>query len=213
MKIKLMIFDMDGVIFDSEPIHYNSKLRILEDLGLERELDLSRHVGFPSEEFWQRILNENGIKDVTAKELENRQYDYNLESMKNEKINLTNGLLELLDVLDACAIDCAVASSSDKYFVDKVLDYFEIKNRFRAVVSGDEVMQKKPAPDVYLKALNECNVSSADALCIEDSFMGSLAAENAGIRCIGYINPTSGQQDLSNTFAQIESIGDVIEYI
>lgn len=213
MKIKLMIFDMDGVIFDSEPIHYNSKLRILEDLGLERELDLSRHVGFPSGEFWQRILNENGIKDVTAKELENRQYDYNLESMKNEKINLTNGLLELLDVLDACAIDCAVASSSDKYFVDKVLDYFEIKNRFRAIVSGDEVMQKKPAPDVYLKALNECNVSSADALCIEDSFMGSLAAKNAGIRCIGYINPTSGQQDLSNTFAQIESIGDVIEYI
>jgi len=213
MNIELVIFDMDGVIFDSEPVHYNSKLRILEELGLKRELDLSRHVGFPSDIFWQRIIDDNAIRGVTAKDLENRQYDYNIEEMAVNKIELSDGFSDVLDALDESGIDYAVASSSDKYFVHKVMEYYEIKDRFKAIVCGDEVPHKKPEPDIYLEALRRCGKTSEKAICIEDSYMGTLAAKAAEIRCAGYINPTSGAQDLSNTFVQTGKLADVLNYI
>jgi len=139
--------------------------------------------------------------------------DYNLEEIKQNQIPASDKLIDLLDMIDDYGLHAAVASSSPKYFVESVLDYLKIKNRFSNIVVGDEVSSTKPAPDVYLEVLKRENMKCKEAIAIEDSYAGVCAAVSAGIPCFAYENPTSGEQDLSRAQYKIKSLSSVSEYI
>ena len=80
-------------------------------------------------------------------------------------------------------------------------------------MAGDEVKRKKPEPDVYRKVLTYFKIPETKVIAIEDSKAGSEAAISAGIRCIGYINPTSGNQDLTKCFTQVMDISELIKIL
>lgn len=90
-----------------------------------------------------------------------------------------------------------LASSSPMYYIRAVLAKLGIEGCFQAVASGEEVPRSKPSPDVFLLAAERLGVQPCDCLVIEDSAHGVRAAGAAGMRSVGYVNPTSGQQDLS----------------
>ena len=107
------------------------------------------------------------------------------------------GIPELLANLKKDGIAIGLASSSEKAFIEMVLEELGIRGYFQAVVSGEEVERSKPEPEIFLRAAELLNVDPADCLVLEDSRHGVEAAKRAGMKCIGYQNPNSGPQDLS----------------
>lgn len=211
-NIKLVIFDMDGVILNSEPVHLHSKKKILESLGLSSTMDLSKYVGVANEELWDEVIKENQLS-MKVQELVQLQDDYNFQIIIEEKVSLSYGLMEVLEFLEKNKIAVGIASSSTKQFVYQILQHFKIMDKFTFIITGDDVKNKKPNPEIYLRALDFGKSKPEETLAIEDSKMGALAAERAGIPCIGYVNPTSGNQDLSHAITRINSLTEVILYI
>ncbi len=211
-KIELVIFDVDGVLLDSEPLHYRAKVEILQSYGLGETFDLGEYVGKPNRDLWTRIIQENHL-NADPSELEKRQFNLILSYIRGDHLTETKGLLKLLTTLCDLHIQVAAASSSNRYYVDDILDYFSLKQYFCYSVTGDEVKFQKPSPDIYQKVLSLAGVSRENAIAIEDSKAGTQAAASAGIRCLGYRNPTSGEQDLSLAACMITGLEQVIDFI
>ncbi|EPR10484.1 HAD family hydrolase [Ruminiclostridium papyrosolvens] len=211
-KINLVIFDVDGVIFDSEPLHYRAKLEILQSYGLNETFNLKEYVGKPNRDLWTKVIKENNL-NANPQELEMRQFNLILGYVEKEKIQPTKGLEKLLTELSKNNYDTAIASSSNRYYVSRVLDIFQLSGYFDYSVTGDEVKFQKPSPDIYQKVLSISGIPKDSAIAIEDSTSGLRAAVSAGISCIGYRNPTSGNQDLFLADAIIQELGQIKDYI
>ena len=104
-----------------------------------------------------------------------------------------------------------LASSSTRRLVEQILNSLKIKKYFDVIVCGDEVINKKPAPDIYEKVLNLAGLKQNKAIAVDDSETGIKAAKAAGIFCYGYRNKSSGNQDLSSADGVIRNLKEIIE--
>jgi HAD superfamily hydrolase (TIGR01509 family) len=211
-QLKMIVFDLDGVILDSEPLHEHAKIRILKEHGITEKVDLSFSVGQPNKMLWHMMINRFHI-NKSEEALEKLQYEYILEEIKDKQIPTSIGLMELLQYLKNNEIKIGLASSSDRFYVDAILKYYNILDYFEYIVAGDEVKRKKPEPDIYLKIMELSQLKANEVNAIEDSYAGSKAATQAGLKCIGYHNPTSGNQDLSNCYLKINEMSQVVDII
>ena len=211
-KISLVIFDLDGVLVNSEPLHENAKRRILSEAGIVENIDLSWSIGKPNKELWTILIDKFKLSK-SPEELEETQYNYILQEIEEKQIAPTEGLVNLLSWLKENNIKIGLASSSNRFYVLAILAHYEIINDFNYIVAGDDVARKKPSPDAYLKVLELNGGTASGVIAIEDSSAGSEAAILAGLQCIGYLNPTSGQQDLSKCFELIRSIEEVMRIV
>ena len=100
----------------------------------------------------------------------------------------------------------AIASSSPRLFIENVIQKIGVAEYFSIWISGEEVKHSKPEPDIFLKAAELLNVNPQACAVIEDSSSGTIAAKRAGMKCIGYRNLNSGNQDLSQADYIIEEI-------
>lgn len=149
----------------------------------------------------------------SEEELEKLQYQYILEEIKENHIDTSIGFIDLLSFLKKDKIKIGLASSSNRFYVDSILTYYNIYKYFDYIAGGDEVKRKKPEPDVYLKVLKQSGIKTHETIAVEDTFAGSKSALSAGLRCVGYQNSTSGNQDLSKCFAKINSVYQLTELI
>ncbi len=211
-QIKLMVFDMDGVIVDTEPLHRKAKEQVLVDYGIENDVNLDATVGLPNEAFWAKIIKEYSLM-AEPDDLVLLQNNLILSMMEKLGMGLTPGLPELLDELESRDIKIGLASSSRRYFVEKVLNRYGVKNRFTYTVTGDEVEKRKPEPECYKKVLTLAGVEPSEAAAIEDSTAGVKAACTAGLLCFGFNNPGSGNQDLSLSHHKIARLTDVVSFL
>jgi len=207
--IKAFIFDMDGVIIDSEPIHFEVDLITLEYLGINYSKErLEQFVGMTNPEMWGVIKKEYNLT-LSIDEIIEYQLSKKLYHLDGLQIEPISGIKFLLKALHKHNIAIGLASSSPRKFIEKVLLKFEINNYFSCVISGEEVEYGKPAPDVYLEAAHILNVDPEHCVVLEDSANGVKAAKRAGMRCIGYFNPNSGKQDLSAADIIVSSIEEI----
>ena len=195
---KAVIFDMDGVLVDSEPLHARANVLALREFGLDMpyEYYLS-FAGTSKYDMMSIIIKEHGLHTTPELLVEaaDRQNDIIIAKDGYTKIK---GACELVQCLYDAGIKLAVASSSLYSDITSVLNYFKIKDYFQVILSGyDENINPKPAGDIYSKALKLLKQKAEDTIAIEDTTVGIQAACSAGIRCIGYANPCSGTQDYS----------------
>ncbi len=183
--VKAVIFDMDGTLVDSEPLHKIARDKVLCELGIFSEETSNRAIGRSKREYWQMIADENSLA-VNGDKLTVTEFNEIINIIKRCGLKPTLGTEKLLFSLYEKGIKMAVASSSDRVYVECVIDYFGWEKYFSVVVTCDEVENAKPAPDLYLCALNLLYVSEKEAIAVEDSDTGSLAATRAGLRCIGF---------------------------
>lgn len=207
-----LVLDMDGVILDSEPVHIQMIDRIMQEIGAA-PVDVSQNVGMSSELFWSKVLRDNHLSGPTVPELIARQTAGIIEYMVQVNQPPSEGLYALLDAMEAKGIALAVASSSEGGLVHPILRHLGIWDRFSAIATGDEVENKKPAPDLYLLALERLGVSAENAVAVEDSKTGTAAAKAAGLYTIGYQNPTSGNQDLSCADVIVAPFSEVLGHL
>jgi beta-phosphoglucomutase family hydrolase len=208
--LRAVIFDMDGVIIDSEPIYLRAGNEVFRYLGLDvSEEEHHSYVGISSKDMWSHIGNKYKI-DLSTEELvemEMKSYIDYLLSRKDEKP--IPGVVELIEDLYKNNINLALASSSSIKSIKIVLDMFNLDKFFKTVVSGYEVENGKPAPDIFLYAAKRVGVQPEDCIVIEDSENGIEAAKSAGMKCIGFKNVNSGKQDLSSADMVIDSLSEV----
>lgn len=211
MMKPLMIFDMDGVIVNSEPHHIASCERIVRRVSGGRIGAKEAHtVGISTVELYRRALELCGAAGDPV-QLAAEHFSCTLERIRRAVPDPEPQLIALMDALERRGVRMAVASSSPGGFVEGVLRLYGIMDRFEAVVTGSDVARLKPAPDVYLLALSRCGAPAADAAAIEDSRIGVEAALAASLYCFGFVNPGSGGQDLSRANRRIRSLLDVLE--
>jgi beta-phosphoglucomutase family hydrolase len=205
-----VIFDMDGVIIDSEPIYFEAGDKLFRYLGLDvSEEEHHSYVGIRSKDMWSHIRNKYKI-DLSTEELVememNIYIDY-LLSKKDEKP--IPGVVELIEDLYKNNIDLALASSSSIKSIKIVLDMFNLEKFFKIIVNGYEVENGKPAPDIFVYAAKRLGVQPEGCIVIEDSKNGIEAAKSAGMKCVGFKNLNSGKQDLSSADMVIDSFSQL----
>jgi len=207
--MKAVIFDMDGVIIDSEPIHFEVDLQTIGELGgnISKE-GLEKYVGTTNEYMYTDIKQKFNI----SKSLD-EIISYKVELTKKRIIELElepiEGIRELLKELKRKNINTAIASSSPRDFIELVVSKFKIENYIEYIISGEEVDNGKPDPAIYIETAKKLRLSPEECTVIEDSRNGVLAAKAAGMRCIGFQNVNSGNQDLSNADIIVHSITEV----
>jgi len=203
------IFDMDGVIIDSEPIHFEVDIETMEHYGLSiTHEQLERFVGMTNPEMWAILKQEYPLTD-TVEEIIEVQLASKISKLRTSNLTPIDGIAQLLHELNRRNIPIGLASSSPRRFIMEVLSKFQIERYFQVVVSGEEVDKGKPAPDVYYEAARQLGVDPESCVVIEDSRNGIKAAKAAGMKCIGFVNVNSGNQDLSAADRIVTSIREI----
>lgn len=204
-----VIFDMDGVIIDSEPIHFDVDIKTMDYFGFSiSSKELEKYVGMTNPEMWSLIKDEYSLIQ-SIDEIINYQLENKIRIIRELDISPIEGITELLFQLKKHSVPVGIASSSPRRFIEEVLKKFDLLGYFSCIVSGEEVPRGKPAPDVYIEAANQLGVKAEACIVIEDSTNGVLAAKNAGMRCIGYRNINSGNQNLSHADIVVDSIKEI----
>lgn len=203
------IFDMDGVIIDSEPLHFQVDQDTMSHFGVAiRKEDLEEYVGMTNPEMWSGIRIKYRLKE-SVPEIIDYQLKEKLAALSELNVAPIGGIVELIQELHGRAVKIGLASSSPRIFIEAVLNKFGITRFFDCIMSGEEVRNGKPAPDVYVETANLLGVSADRCVVLEDSKHGVAAAKAAGMKCIGFQNPNSGHQDLSNADFVVHSINEI----
>ncbi len=207
--LKGVIFDMDGVIINSEPQYYEAYVMLCDQYGVE--FPYENYKGFVGSTHakvceYMRVnlgipLTEKEMQDILRK---NRQYLIDIKGYEE-----IAGIKELIKSLYDHNIKLAIASSSPEKEIKAVVKSLGIEGYFTKLVSGENVENPKPAPDVFLKAAEELQLSKEECIIIEDSENGVKAANAAGIPVIGFLNLDSGNQDLSEAAIVVEGFEEV----
>jgi beta-phosphoglucomutase len=178
-----VIFDFDGVIVDSHPAHMQAWKAFLHSKGRavsDPELSFVRE-GAKREDILRHFLGELTPEQVASYGAEK---DKLFQACAGE-LKLVPGFAEFFSQLDAIGLPSAVASSGSRGRVERALGAFNIRNRFRAVMTAEDVGRGKPDPALFLLAAQALQVEPARVLVFEDAVAGVLAAKSAGMKCVG----------------------------
>jgi len=212
MKLpKVVIFDMDGVIVDSEPRHERAFLEVIERLGYSGRhgIRFADYIGRTDKEIWTDFLRQHTPRE-TLEELLAMKRERVLEILRKEQ-PLFAGLPELAETL-AAKYKLALASGSERAVIEEVLSFRNIGRFFSVTVSGTEVKRGKPAPDIFLKAAELLGVKADECWVVEDSKPGVAAAQAAGMYVIAVTN-THPAEELTHADRVVEDyqeIGDLL---
>ncbi len=181
--LRAAIFDMDGVIVDSHPVHKKTWRKFLELLGKEIDEERLNFImeGRKRDEILRYFLGD--LSDDQVRVLGHQKEQLFREESADMKA--IEGLREFLQQLSEARIRLAVASSGSNGRVNYVLDLLNLRHYFQAIVTGDQVMYGKPDPTIFRVACDQLCVQPCETLVFEDSVSGIRAAKAAGIRCVG----------------------------
>ncbi|MCL2571912.1 MAG: HAD family phosphatase [Defluviitaleaceae bacterium] len=196
--IKAVAFDMDGVLIDSQPLHYEIDIEVLKACGYPATLEtVTPYTGISNPDRWPRYKSSLGLMESVDRLIE-LQTGFQMEIFTRANQGAIDGIPELLQALNDHDIPCAVASSSSHELINLVLEKCKIKRYFTHLVSGEDVKEGKPAPDIYIKTAKVFGLMPEECFAVEDAPLGILAAKNAGFTCIGYVNPNTHGQDFTH---------------
>lgn len=212
-KVSLVIFDMDGLLIDSERgMWIVNERRAVEELGYTFDYDFAKSLMGSSLDISIRRFHERYGKDFPAEKLFEIIHAYNREMIKNKEIKLMKGVMPLLDFLSTNNIKMRIATSTHRNEAEGILKGLNIYDYFDRVVTGDEIENGKPAPDIYLKALGDDN--KEETLIFEDAHNGIRAGINAGINVI--LVPDIAlltNEDLNDAFKVLNQLDEAIPII
>jgi len=208
--IKGIIFDMDGVLVNSEPLYHEFEYKFFKNLGADVSLDyFDKYVGCSVGHTIDGICNDFNINTIP------RESIYKLFSKgteliysDNPKLKLCDGVIDWLEFFKANNYPMIVASSTYTNKVDICLERFNLKQYFKKYIGGNEVKNSKPDPEIIIKSCQELNLKPSECIVIEDSEHGINAAKSAGCFALGYLNKGQNPQNLSYADVVFETFGN-----
>lgn len=187
--IKAVIFDMDGLLIDSEPLWQESEIVVFGKVGLRLDRAMCMEtMGMRVDAVVDYWHSRHPWDDVPKKEIEDGIIDEVVERILREA-EPKEGVASAIGFVRGKGARIAIASSSSYRIIEAVLDKFGLKDTFEVVHSAEEEEYGKPHPAVYLTAARKLGVSPRECLAIEDSYNGVISAKEAGMRCIAVPDP------------------------
>ena len=206
-RFKAVVFDMDGLLLDTEVLWQRAEGRLFERHGAQFTFEdkltvMGTSAAFTGEFFAQRLGY--GTEQATA--LIREVSDLMLEELQAQ-VEVRPGAIELVERLRG-RVPLGLASNSPRFLVDAALKSAGFTEAFEAVVSSDDVAQHKPAPDLYLLVCERLGVDPAETLALEDTASGIAAAKAAGLTCIAV--PQFAETDVSEADRVIDSLEELL---
>ena len=181
--IQAILFDLDGLMFDSEPHSLASWEAVLEERGVKLDqLTIESILGLRIDATARTLIDKYHLS-ATAQELADAKTGYQIAHLDGN-VKPMPGLIELLDELDRRGLPKAIASSGIRRYVEAVLRVNGLLDRFSVIISGDQVARGKPAPDMFLLAAKLMGVPAEQCLVFEDAEPGIRGALAAGMKVV-----------------------------
>lgn len=208
--LKAVIFDMDGVIIDSEPMHNKAYHDMFKEVGIDVSTELyESFTGQSTINICKRLcdhfnLNESPETLVALKRKHYKQFFYS-----NSELGLIDGVLDLIKDYHSNGLTLVLGSSAAMTSINQIFDRFDLNQYFVAKLSGGDLKESKPHPEIFIKAAEATGFSKEECIVIEDSTNGIQAAKSAGIFCVGYDSFHSKNQDYTKADMVITDFKDI----
>ena len=211
---KAVIFDMDGVLVNSEPFYVKIEQQLFEQVGAKvSHEEHFTYQGTATDLMWKKVKERHGLSQSVDElvELSNAIITPYLEEL--EFIEPIEGVQQLIQNLVGKNIPIALASSSYANVIEIVLSKTGLKKYFRTAVSSQNVLHGKPEPDIFLFAAGKLGVSPEKCIVIEDSTNGIKAAKSAGMFCVAFAGPCTEHQNHSEADLVVNDFKKLLQII
>lgn len=198
-KLQCVIFDMDGVIINSEEIHKKAYYETFNSLGVDVSEELYKTMtGSSTINAFQKLVNHFNLNNIPEELVLQKRKRYVNYFENDPTLALVHGVKELIQFLNKQNLTLVLASSSAMVNINRVFSRFDLNQYFTAKISGADLTASKPHPEIFEKAAILGGVSKEQCIVIEDSDNGIKAANDAGIFVVGYENPLVSDQTLKD---------------
>ena len=210
MTNNYIIFDMDGVLLDSEPMHQEIIYETfqLEGIPFDKAY-IQTLTGMSAFPMWEKVKRD-AQRSESVEELIKFHRDYFFKRLPEVKVPLVPHVKDVLEKFKNEGKHLSLASSSGRKLIDIFTQQTNIAHYFEVIMSGDDVQYSKPNPEIFLKVAQWYGLPATQFTVIEDSTNGVKAAKSAGMQCVGFQNPLSGGQDLSQADLLIHSMQELL---
>lgn len=208
--LKAVIFDMDGVIVDTEPLHHKAYFQMFREVGIDvSEALYQSHTGQSTINVCKSIKAHFGLKQPAEELTRIKQANFQHIFKFDDDLQLIDGVHDLITEYHQQGLTLILASSASHNTINNVFTRFELDQYFSAKISGSDFEQSKPHPAIFLKAVELTKEQHKDCMVIEDSTNGIQAANSAGVYCVGFQSPHSHNQDYSTADLVIQSFEEI----
>ena len=205
---KALLFDADGTLYNSTPLHYEAYRRTSRELyGFDFTLELFKRECIEKYKQPTQVLREHGISCVTT---DFRAWKAPLyASLAAEKLKATEGLVNLLEEATTHGIPCAVVTGAQRHSADVSLDLLDIRKYYDAIITQEDTEFRKPDPHPYMLASERIGVSPAKCCAFEDTTIGITSAKSAGMFCVGIHHEGNTPVELAEADLVIRDFNDL----
>lgn len=207
---KAVVFDMDGVLVNTEHFYFNRRMKYFDELKIEPTTrKIQDFIGLTNEMIWEILVPKDEERRNTLRE---GYANYCREHAVYFPEVLNPSVKEVFSKLKDKNMKIAIASSSEKSEILRMLEECELNKYVDFVISGEECRKSKPDPEIYIKAVKVLGLLAAEALAVEDSILGIRAAKSAGLT-VGALVPRDYYIDQSEADYQISGLTELLEQV
>lgn len=208
--LKAVLFDMDGVLVDTEPLHRKAYFKMFSDVNINVDEDLyASFTGQSTLNICRRLVNHFQLREVPELLVKLKRQHFKSLFENDSDLALIDGVLDIIKDYYANEVKLVVASSASMPNINRIFERFDLNQYFMGKFSGADLKQSKPHPEIFLKAYEHTGCLKSECLVIEDSTNGIAAAKSADIFCVGFQSPHSSHQDYSRADMVISSFSEI----
>lgn len=208
--LKAVIFDMDGVIIESEPLHYIAYHKMFEDVNIKVPDTLyESFTGKSTLNICKQLCDLYNLElpPETLVDLKRKHFDLIFEN--DTKFDLIEGVLDLIKDYHKNGLTLVLGSSATMPSIERIFKRFDLNQYFKAKLSGADLKESKPHPEIFINAVKASGFKTEECMVIEDATNGILAAKGAGVFCVAYDSFHSKNQDYSLADLVIKKFDDI----
>ncbi|WP_412560746.1 HAD family hydrolase [Winogradskyella sp. MIT101101] len=208
--LKAVLFDMDGVIIDTEPLHRKAYLQMFDNVKIDVSPELyESFTGQSTMNICKRLVEHFNLKQQPEELVQLKRNNYKYLFKNDDDLALIDGVLERIKDYRNNDVTLVVASSASMHGINQIFERFNLNQYFNAKFSGADLEKSKPHPEIFLKAARHTGFKNSECMVIEDSTNGIKAANAADIFCVGFKSEHSTGQDYSKADLVISDFEEI----